>query len=240
MLSHLFLQSLNHTSIGKCPLQWESDVSLLDHVIFAQLGRLFVISNQEVGTVLKGEVMNLCQMGWLVGDHFLCLLSACFASIWLLVSYDFNLFPIVEALLWTDLGNFLFLNMSRAPHPSLGDVREYLHTELGFIIGRCYWQMVRGDQGCHSVSSYTSMHRTKPQQRTAAPRWGNLGSTVIFPWNQMPCVLSAHLLCSYLKWASFFPGVLGCRGWRAAIPSICSLSWLSSSWQLSCVTVWNE
>lgn len=42
---------------------------------------------------------------------------------------------------------FLFLNMSGALHPSLGDVREYLHTELGFIIGRCYWQMLSGDQG---------------------------------------------------------------------------------------------
>lgn len=40
--------------MGKCPLQWESDVSHLDldHVISAQL------SNQEVGTVLKGDVMN--------------------------------------------------------------------------------------------------------------------------------------------------------------------------------------
>lgn len=58
VLSHLFLQPLNQTSTGECPLQWESDGSHLDHVIFAQLGRLFVISNQEVGTVLKGEVMN--------------------------------------------------------------------------------------------------------------------------------------------------------------------------------------
>lgn len=60
VLSHLFLQSSSQTSVGKCPLQWESDVSHLDldHVILAQLGRLLVISNQEVGTVLKGDVMN--------------------------------------------------------------------------------------------------------------------------------------------------------------------------------------
>lgn len=61
---------------------------------------------------------------------------------------------------------YLFLNMSCAPHPSLGDVREYLNTELGFIIGRCFWQMGSGGQGCHLVSSCTSLYRTIPQRRT--------------------------------------------------------------------------
>lgn len=41
--------------------------------------------------------------------------------------------------------------------------------------------------------------------------------------NQRPYILSAHLLCSDLKWASLFTDVLlGCNGWRAVIPSICS------------------
>lgn len=50
VLSHLSLPSSSQASRGKCPLQWESDVSHLDldHVI----------SSQEVGTVLKGDVMN--------------------------------------------------------------------------------------------------------------------------------------------------------------------------------------